>query len=740
MTHMRLIDSDSMSQESDSPQQASRHPPGKGTREARSFCRICAGNCALLLTVSGEQIIAARGDKSNPLTHGYACIKGLHLHDAHNSADRLLHPLKRQPDGRFVRIALEDALDEIAATLRTLLAQGEPDCIAAFRGTLNYSNLIANQMLPDWLRSLGSQSFFSTMTIDQSAKWVTAERLGRWAAGPDPYEHADVLLLVGSNPLVSLSTFNCVLQDPARALKAFKDRGGKLIVVDPRRTETARHADVFLQPLPGEDPTLVAGLLRLILTHEWHDAEFCERYVSGLERLHTAVAPYTPEYVARRAGITADDLLTAAETFAKNAHRGTAASGTGPDMAPHSNLSEHLIQCLNVICGRFARAGDRVPNPGVIGGHRVARAEVIPPRRSWEAGPKSPRSGFGSLFGEKMTGTLIDEITKSGSGRIRALFVDGGNPVNAIPDQRAVAQALSQLQLLVTIDPFMTSTARLSHYVLPPTMMFERPDLTTRDYEKFVLFRPYACYTEAVVPPPADSELVEDWYPFWALASRLGHTIEFDGVPLDMQRRPDADNLLAILARNSAVPLTELKRLGTGHIFDLEPQFVLPAASNARFDVAPEDVVQELQDVLAQDAPLQVSSYPFRLTVRRMRNVQNTMYHHLPAIRRRVPYNPAWLHPDDLLSLGLEHGTLVNLISDHGQIPAVVRPDPTVRRGVVSITHGWGGLPGESADYRQVGSNPNLLIDSRRRDPINAMPVMSAIPVRIERAQTTAQS
>jgi anaerobic selenocysteine-containing dehydrogenase len=713
----------------------SEYPPEEaGAREARSFCRICAGNCALLLSVEDGRITAARGDKSNPLTRGYACIKGLHLHDAHNCSERLLHPLKRQPDGGFAPIALERALDEIAASLRVLLARGEPDCIAAFRGTLSYSNPVANQMLPDWLRSLGSRSFFSTMTIDQSAKWVTAERLGRWAAGPDPYEHAEVLLLIGTNPLVSLSTFNCVLQDPPRALKAFKERGGNLIVIDPRRTETARHADLFLQPLPGEDPTLVAGLLNLILTHEWHDAQFCERHVSGLEQLRAAVAPFTREYVARRAGIPQTDLLAAAELFASKARRGSAASGTGPDMAPHSNLSEHLIQCLNVICGRFARAGDRVQNPGVIGGHGVPRAEVIPPRRSWETAAKSARSGFGSLFGEKMTGTLVEEITTPGPGRIRALFVDGGNPVNAIPDQSAVVHALSQLDLLVTIDPFMTNTAKLSHYILPPTMMFERPDLTTRDYEQFVLFRPYACYTDAVVKPPVGSELVDDWYPFWALARRLGHTIEFDGVPLDMHKRPDTDELLAILARNGAVPFAELKRRRAGHIFDLAPQFVQPAVGNARFEVAPEDIVREIEEVLAEDAA-QLNgreAFPLRLTVRRMRDVQNTMYHHLPAIRRRVPYNPACLHPEDLQSLGIKDGALANIISEHGQIPAVVRSDPSLRRGVISMTHGWGGLPGETTDYQQVGSNPNLLINARQRDPINAMPVMSAIPVRIE--------
>src|SRR5262249_45787783 len=161
----------------------------------------------------------------------------------------------------------------------------------------------------------------------------------------------------------------------------------------------------------------------------------------------------------------------------------------------------------------------------------------------------------------------------------------------------------------------------------------------------------------------------DDWYPFWALARRLGHTIEFDSVPLDMQKRPDTDELLALLARKSAVPFADLKRLSTGRIFDLDPQLIQPALGNARFEVAPSDVVQELEEVLAEgaqhhaDLNLDSNMFPFRLTVRRMRDVQNTMYHQLPAIRRRVPYNPAWMHPDDVHSLGIEEGAMVAIIS-----------------------------------------------------------------------------
>ena len=678
-------------------------------------------------------MVGARGDKSNPQTKGYACIKGLYLHEAHNSPDRLLRPLKRQPDGRFEPISLEQALDEIAARVRTIIQDHGADAIAAFRGTMNYSNLSANHMLPEWLRALGSRSFYSTMTVDQSAKWVTFERLGGWAAGRDPYQSAQVLLLVGTNPLVSLSTFNCALQDPQRSLHDFRHRGGKLIVIDPRCTETARHADLFLQPRPGEDPTLIAGLLQIIIQRSWHDAEFCERYVNGLAGLTVAVAPFVPSYVAQRTGVPEADLVRAAQLFAHDAKRGSAASGTGPNMARHSNLAEHLIECLNVVCGRYARAGDPVVNPGVLGPRRPQRAEVIPPNRSWERGPKSPSGGYGMLFGQRMSGALADDILTDAPGAVRALFVDGGNPAIALPDQHKTATALAALPLLVTIDPFMTATARMSHYILPPRMMFERADLPSRDYESIILFRPYAQYTAPVVAAPAHSEVVDDWYPFWAIASRLGRQINYDGVDLDMHQAPTTESLLRILTRHGQVPLSELMSSAAGQVYSVPSQRVEPGQGAARFDVMPADVASELRTVWAEghQAVAPAADFAYRLIARRMREVQNTMYHDLPAIRRRVEDNPAHMHPDALAQLGLLPGTWVTIRSAHGQLNARVAADPTLRRDTVSLTHGWGDMAGTSAGAARLGCNVNGLTSDIDRDPLNAMPVLTALPVSI---------
>ena len=712
--------------------------------EVKSFCRICIGACGTVLTLDDNgRITAIRGDKDHPASGGYVCVKGLVAPEAHNGPQRLLNPLKRRPDGTFERIALEQALDEIADRLRLIIERDGPEAVAAFRGTQSGLNSTAYFMLPAWLTAIGSPSFFSTMTVDQSAKWVTVERLGVWGAGHHPFHDSEVVMIFGGNPLVSISTVGFDTINVAKQIKDAKARGMKVIVVDPRLTETARYADLFLQPLPGEDPSIVAGLLRIILSEGWEDAEFCARYVDDLAGLRRAVESFTPEYVGKRAGLARGQLRQAAELFAHNAKRGAAIAGTGPDMAQHSNLAEHLIECLNVVCGRYLRAGERVPNPGVLMPRRPRRARVIAPRRSWERGHKSRIRGVGMLFGEMMAGIMADEILVPGKGQIKAIIVDGGNPVNSLPDQRKTVQALSSLELLVTIDPVMSNTARLSHYILPPKLQYERADLpTTRDYETLFFHVPFSQCTFGVSKPPPGSEVADDWYLFWALARRLGRTIVYDGVPLDMTNPPTSADLIAIVTRNSQVSLDEIRKYPGGNIFDLPPQYVEAADDSvARFAVIPPDVADELAAVAAEGfeaSGAKVSAghvFTHRLSARRMREVSNTMYQELPAIRRRRPYNPAWLNPRDLAELGLTSGDKVAIVSDHGRITAIVQSDETVRPGVVSMSHGWGPLPDQAGDCEKQGSPVNQLVSSERDcEVINAMPRQSAIPVNIVRA------
>src|SRR5690606_15998512 len=500
----------------------------------RSFCRICSANCGVNITVEDGRLVDVRGDHDDPMSLGSPCVKGIQAVAAHYAPDRVLQPLKRQPDGSFAPIDIDLALDEIAAKLRQLLDTDGPESIGAYRGGGAFLNDAATNVSRDFLDAIGSHKFFSTITIDQSAKVVTAGRLGDWQGGRQSFDSCDVIMMVGSNPLVSIQGNVFDVRNPNKRMKEARARGLKLIVIDPRLSETARHADVFLQPYPGEDPTLMASLLHVILREGWEDREFCQRWVADLDDLRRAVAPFTPEYAAHRAGVAAAGVEGAARLFALESRRGFAGSGTGPDMAPRSNLAEHLLECLNVVCGRYLREGERVGNPGVLQAREVRKAQVLPAQRWWEHSYRSRINGYGSLLGDMPTGIMADEMLTPGPGQVKAFISHGSNLVNSIPDQLKITRALRGLELLVTIDPYMTETARLSHYVLPPPMMYERPDTTGYYAETMLCPVPYARYTPAVVPPPPGSALVEDWYPFWALARRLGVTLTYEGVPLPM--------------------------------------------------------------------------------------------------------------------------------------------------------------------------------------------------------------
>lgn len=700
-------------------------------REASSYCRICLGNCGVRVTIDdAERVVHVRGDRDNPLTQGYACIKGLESPAFQYHPDRLLHPLKRVGD-RFERIGLEQALDEIAQRTGAIMAEDGPQAISAYRGTGAQAASTMGPMLLAFVKSLGAQ-FFSSMTIDQSAKWVVADRLGVWAAGKDPFERSDVWLFAGCNPLVSVWSWSTPVQNPVKRLKEAKARGMRIIVVDPRISDLAKFADLHLQIRPGEDAAVAAGLLNVILSNGWEDAAFCRDHIAGLHALRAAVAPFTPDVVAARAGIAADDLLRAAHMFAREGRRGSVMTGTGTSMAPNPNITEHLYECLGVVCGRFLRAGETVPNPGVLRARRPRRAEVLGPARGFEKRPRSRVRGTASLMGEASTPNLPEEILTAGKGRVRALFVSGGNPVAALPDPVTSMKAFRALDLLVALEPMMTETARLAHYILPPPVIFERPD-NTWTLEWVNLSTPYVQYTPALVPPPPGSELCFESYALWSIAKRLGKTLRFNGKPLDMTQPPTEDALLDLLV-DGDVPLSEVKQCTAGRIFSPPAQVVEPAGPGAgRFDVMPADVAGELRAVLEAATP--AGSYDLRLISRRMREVSNSTLQDLPAIRARVPYNPLCAHPDDLARRGLRDGQRVEVVSAHGRVRAVARADASLRPGAVSMTHGWGKLPDVARAYEDVGVSIQSLISlSDDCEPLQAMPRMSAIPVRLEAA------
>ena len=704
--------------------------------QQRSYCRTCGAYCRTVVTTDpGGRIQSVRGDKDHVMSRGYACMKGVRGPELYDPPERLLPPLKRRHDGSFEPIDIETALDEVADRLSQILARHDPRAIACFRGTPATVNAATYHMAPAWMNAIGSPSFYSTYTIDQSAKLVTAHRLGAWSAGRQEFHDADVWLFAGNNVMVSNWTgFGAVSANPALTLKEARARGMKIIVVDPRRTETAGYADLHLQLKPGTDIAVAGAMLRLILDSGWHDTAFCEAHVEGLERLRDAIAPFTLSAAADISGVPAQAIAEAAEIFARGSKRGIAVTGTGPDMGPHSNLAEHLYEVLNVVCGRYLRAGEQVRSRHVLAGPSALHAEVVPPLRPWERPPYTG-TGHGTLKGEMMSGVLADEILHDGPNRVRALIVTSGNPANALPDRNKTVRALESLDLLVTIDPFLSETARLADYVFAPFLPYERPDLPLA--YSYPFSDAFAQYTPAVSRPPDGAALIDDWGVFWGLAKRLDTPLTYHGIALDMTAMPTADDLLSILARNSLADLDDIKRQPGGLIVDLPPQIVQPtrAGPPARFSVMPADVGQEITSFLDALPPL--DEFPLLLVNRRLPETINSAHRNLPSVRRRRPYNPAWLHPDAIAAAGLEPGAAVWVVSSAGRVPALVESDETLRIGVVSMAHGFGALPGDDAPYEDVGgSTPCLVSTTEAVEAINAMPRMTAIPVRLERRAT----
>ncbi|WP_370179804.1 molybdopterin-dependent oxidoreductase [Rhodococcus wratislaviensis] len=699
------------------------------TSRRTSFCRLCASSCGVLLDVEDGRIARVLGDAHHPISGGYTCPKGRRGGDLVHGPDRLTTSMRRTAAGTHEPVPVARAVTDIAERLRTIVDRHGPEAVALFMGTQQNFAALTPPMARAWFRGTGSHKLFSTMTIDQSAKWVVAERMGTYLGGRHRFEDADVWLLAGTNPVVSGNGGDgdgAVVQNPSVTLRAARERGLRLIVVDPRRTETAALADLHLAPRPGTDAVLFAGLLHVVLTEHLHDADFCRRYTADVAGLVDAVAAVTPAVVQRICGVSSDEVTAAARMFARGT-RGMATTGTGLCMGPHSNLAEHLVAALNVVCGRYLREGERADDRAVLTRRVPARAEVAPPTRAYEHGFRSRIGGVRAIRGELPSGILADEILEPGPDRVRALIVSGGNPAAALPDRGKALRAMRSLDLLVCVDTRMSDTARLAHYVIAPTTMYERADHTAIMEPFFP--RPFAQFTPAVVTPPPG--VVDDWQFFLDLAAASGQPVKFAGRILDPASPPTSEQLLAMTAERGRVAFPDLVAAPHGYLAGASGAVVCPATEEGaghRLTLMPDDVRAELHAALTDMSVTE--RYPLLLTVRRIREAVNSTGIRVPGL---VPggTNPASLHPDDLATLEITDGQVVTLRSASGRLRATARADRTLARGTVSMTHCFGSVDPQG----DAGVNVNVLTGTGAGvQAINAMPTMTAVPVAVEPA------
>ena len=706
----------------------------------KSFCRFCHVFCGVEVDVEGgRRVVAVRGDKDNAVTRGYTCIKGRAEVERIHHPERLLASQKRTAAG-LEPIAKARALDEIAERLRAIIDEHGPHAVAVYTGCGGHRTSAGGPWLVSkWLEALGSRSNYTSMTIDSPAMFLAMDRL---FGSPVPVnlfdiDNAEVAMFVGSNPLGS-HFLSMPQSSPMKRLNDARKRGLRLIVVDPRRTDVARRADVHLQLKPGEDATLLAGMIKVIIDEGLYDAEYVEEMCSGLDALGDVVADFDLDYVARRAEVPAEDVARAARLFAE-AGSGAAQSGTGLHMARHQNLGTQLVMMLNALCGRYDRQGGMVRNRGVLG---VEVPEGIGPGRSVHfTGERSRIRGIrgtfnlAGFFDEMPTNTLADEILTPGEGQIRALIVNGGNPAKVFADAETTQAALAALDLLVVSDLFLSATAEHADYLLAVKHPFERTDVT-RMMDGTYPF-PFAQHTGPIVEP--DPELLEEYEIFWELAKRLGVELGVKGVGMD--RLPTADEMIDGLHKHARVPVDELRGHPSGRTFGegLTAGGMLPnlcGTPDGRIALAHPDVLEELRAVRAEPvaaaggyAPDQ--DFAFRMITYRMKEVYCSQGQNLPSLRAKRPYNPLLMNPEVMQARGFVEGEVVVVDSGFGRVDAIVEPSDDVAGHTLALAFGWGDPRGEQ-DVSAVGSCVERLVPQRERfDPVTGLAQQSAFPVNV---------
>ena len=705
----------------------------------KTFCRFCLSCCGLEVDVDEGVAVALRGDTSNPLSAGYTCLRGRELINIQQHPDRIRGALKKVDD-KFIEISMTQALDEIAIKTQQLIEQHGGRAIASYNGSWAWSNLPTLPLSKSFHQAIDSPSVFSPMTLDQPAKAFMLCRFGLWAGGIHAFKDADVVMFIGNNTLLSqyappggLPPYN-----PVRRLQDALDNGLQLLVIDPRKTEVANRATLHLQLRPGEDTTLLSGIIRIIIDEKLYDEQFCDEFIDDLNGLREMLEPFNISYVSQRADVPVEQITAAAKMFAAGP-RGAATTGTGPEMSPRGSLTEHMVMIINAICGRYYREGEvpAVAPPLSMG--RQAKAQVVFPPQAWGEGfVKSRFRGLTQIGDEMPCNVMADEILTPGQGQIRALFCVGGNPMIAFPNQEKIGRALENLPLLVAIDPWLSATSRRAHYILGPKVAMEREDATLLGEMYFE--DPYAHYTEAVVEAQGDT--IEEWEFFWEIAKRLDLPLSIHGQAVPMDQCPSKYQITELMAKDSRIPLSRIKAetsIAGGKIYPDARGVVAgkSATNNNRFRLLPEDVRGQLYEVaneVLNEKGLVATedSYSHLLISRRIRQFFNSTGHNLKQLQSKGTTNYAYMHPDDLADMGIESEAMVEISSSAGTIVGVVKASSDLKSGVVSMAHAFGDTTSDATNVQQQGSSTNRLVsDENDFDPITGQARQSAIPVSI---------
>jgi anaerobic selenocysteine-containing dehydrogenase len=715
-------------------------------------CPLCEATCGLRIETSNGDIVSIRGDEEDVFSKGFLCPKAHGLKALHEDPDRLRRPLVRR-DGELRETSWPEAWQAVEDGLSPLLEKHGRNAVAVYLGNPSAHNLSANVYAPVFLRALGSQNVYTASTVDQMPKQVSAGLMfGAMLSVPVPdLDRCEHLLVLGANPLVSNGSLMTSPNARGR-IRAIRERGGKVVVVDPRRSRTADEADEHYAIIPGTDAHFLFGIVHTLFDEGLSDpgplAEHCE----GLADVERLARDFAPERVAAHCGIEAGEIRRAARELAA-APRAACYGRIGTCTQEFGTLASWLVDVVNVLTGNldreggamFTRAAGAQRNtsgpPGVGKGVKLGR---------W----KSRVRGLPEAFGELPVVCLAEEIDTPGEGQVRALVTLAGNPVVSTPQSERLDRALGELDFMVSLDIYVNETTRHADVILPGPSPLARSHYDLALYQLAV--RNVANYSPPVMEPEA--ELEPEWRQLLrltAIVSGQGADADLDAlddfvidslikragldpaeVRTDLDKRCGPDRALDLFLRTGPYGLTldELERNPHGvDLGALEPRIpeVLRTASG-KIELAPEPIVADVERLRAS---LERSRNGNLVLIgRRQLRSNNSWMHNLPPLVKGKDRCTMLVNPDDAERLGLIDGARARLTSTTGSIEAPVEVTDAIRSGVVSIPHGWGhDAPGVRLDVARdhAGVNSNVLADTSLIDPLSGNAVLNGIPVEV---------
>lgn len=706
-------------------------------------CNLCEAICGIEIEVEPFQRLTIRGDKDDPFSRGYICPKAVALQDIHYDKDRLKHPVRRTARG-WQRLSWDEAFAEVAQNLKRIRAQHGRNSLATYLGNPTVHNYEALLFAPGFIRSLRTRNRFSATSVDQLAHHLASFMMfGHQLLLPVPdVDRTDFFLIFGANPAVSNGS---MMTGPgmARRLEGIRERGGKVVLIDPRQNETARVASEHLFIRPGTDVLLLLALLHVVFSEGLTQVN---SYTKGVEIVANFVAPFSPEKVTQFTRIDAGRIRALAREFA-TAKSAVCYGRIGLSTQEFGGVCQWLINVLNIVTGNLDRPGGAMfPLPAF---DPVTAPESIAPRGSFARWHSRVRK-LPEFAGELPVATLAEEILTEGPGQIKALVTLAGNPVLSTPNGRVLDRALASLEFMVSIDFYINETTSHAHIILPPTNSLERGHydlalhlLAVRNTTKFSqpLFKP-------------DDDTRHDWEILAELQTRMStngafgsllrgvrnkFTKQFFGperiLDLGLRFGPYGAGL-----KPSAKGLTLRKLKQAPHGIDLGPlTSCLPGrlrTADKCIELAPEIFVKDLERVRVKllDAAAADSNGHLLLIGRRQLRSNNSWLHNSERMVKGKLRCTILMHPNDAADRDLISGQNVTVQSRVGEIVLPVEVSEEMMPGVVSIPHGWGhDRSGNRLEVAQqhAGASINDLTDNQAIDALCGTAAFNGTPVTV---------